>query len=305
LAEFVDAFNSASTKATASVINVGTAGSPSYAISIISNNQGTDKGQISVTVGDEIKNAGDGAFNASTLSQATDATFTISGVSGTITKSSNSIADVIPGITLQLQNTGSATISVNDDVSSTSSTLQEFVNAYNDVLKFVTENDLVSREEEGQNVKNVFGPLASTSLDENLITSLRQALTGASISNSGVSILADLGVTTERDGTLKFDSSVLATAIANDPEAVRQISANLGESLGSVDGTLAQFTRFNGLIDVASNANTEQITRLNDQIGRIEDSLSAKEQSLLNQFARLESLIGQLNSQQNSLGALL
>jgi flagellar hook-associated protein 2 len=120
-----------------------------------------------------------------------------------------------------------------------------------------------------------------------------------------VSILADLGVTTERDGTLKFDSSVLATAIANDPEAVRQISANLGESLGSVDGTLAQFTRFNGLIDVASNANTEQITRLNDQIGRIEDSLSAKEQSLLNQFARLESLIGQLNSQQNSLGALL
>lgn len=305
LSDFAEQFNAASDKATASVINVGTAASPSYALSIISNNQGTDKGEIAVTVADEIKTAGLGAFNSSALSQATDATFTISGVTGTITKSSNSIADVIPGLTLNLQATGSATLSVSDDASSSSATVQEFVNAYNEVINYIAESDQITREEDSSGVTNIFGPLASTSVDESVVTSLRQALSSAGISGGSVNILADLGITTERDGTLKFDSAVFQDALASDPESVRQITSNLGETLGAVDGTLAQFTQFNGIIDIASNSNTEQITRLNDQIARIEDGLSAKEQSLLNQFARLESLIGQLNSQQNSLSQLL
>lgn len=305
LNDFVTQFNAASTKATASVVNVGTSGSPSYAISIISNNQGTDNGSIAVSVGSEVQSAGSGAFVSSTVSQATNATFTITGVSGTISKSSNSVADVIPGVTLNFQATGTATIGISDNVSGTSSAIQDFVSAYNEVINFAKEQDLVERQEEGSKVTNIFGPLAGTSLDENVISSLRQALTSAGISGQSVNTLADLGITTERDGTLKFDSSVLQDAISNDPEALREITQNLGETLGAVDGTLAQYTRFNGLIDVASKANSDSITTLNDKIATVQESLAKREQTLVAQFARLESLIGQLNSQQNSLSQVL
>ncbi|MBX7145232.1 MAG: flagellar filament capping protein FliD [Oligoflexia bacterium] len=305
LTDFVNQFNASSTKATASVVNVGTSGSPSYAISIIGNEQGIDNGQIAVSVGSEIQTAGSGAFTGSTVSQATNATFTISGVSGTITKSSNAISDVIPGLTLNFQSTGTATVSVADNVSGTSNAIQDFVSAYNEVIKFVKEQDLVERQEDGKKVTNIFGPLAGTSLDENVVSSLRQALVGASTSGQTVNTLADLGITTERDGTLKFDSSVLQDAISDDPEALRTITQNLGESLGAVDGTIAQYTRFNGLIDVASKSNSDAITDLNDRIATVQDSLNKREQSLVSQFARLESLIGQLNSQQNSLSQVL
>ncbi len=305
ISDFVSQFNSTSTKATAAVINVGTSASPSYAISIRSNNQGTSQGNLAISVGSEVTSAGSGAFGASTITQALDAEFTLSGISGTISKASNSISDVVPGLTFNLIATGSATISVNDDKSATSSKMQEFVDAYNALLSFIKDNDLVSQEQDGGNIKNTFGPLSGTSLDENLVSALRSAFTSSSITGHTANTLADLGLATQRDGTLKFDSSSLSSALSNDSEGVEEILGRLGESLGSVDGTIAQYTRFNGLIDGAKNSNTDEISRLNQRIADVEKGLQAQEQSLTARFARLESLIGNLSSQQNSLAQIL
>lgn len=305
ITDFVTQFNSASTKATAAVVNVGTASAPSYAITISSNNQGTDLGSVSVSVGSEITSAGSGAFSASTVTQALDAEFTLSGISGTITKSTNSISDVVAGLTFNLVSTGSATISVKDDSAATSSKVQEFVSAYNELIAFIAESDAITQEQDGSNIKNIFGPLAGSSLDESLVSAIRNALTGSSTSGRSINTLADLGIATQRDGTLKFDSAAFAEALSSDSEGVSIITGALGETLASVDGTLAQYTRFNGLIDVSSNSNKDAISKLNDRIADIEDSLKLQEQSLIARFARLESLMGSLNSQQAALGQLL
>lgn len=305
VSEFVSQFNAASSKATASLVNVGTSSSPSYAISIASNNQGTDLGEISVSVGNEITTGGVGAFTSSTITQALDAQLTVSGISGTITKSSNTITDIIPGLTFNLVDTGSATVTVNTDSAATSTKLQQFVDAYNEVLSYIKEQDAVTQEEDENGLRNIFGALASTSIDEGLVTALRSSLTGSSTSGGTVNTLADLGITTERDGSLKFDSATFATALSDDPESVTTITASLGESLGAVDGTLAQYTRFSGIIDTASNANTSEISRLNQRIADLEKVLAKEEESLNARFARLESLIGQLSSQQSTLAQIL
>jgi flagellar hook-associated protein 2 len=301
-ADYVASYNATATKSVAALVNVGTSASPSYAISISSLNEGTEEGQISdPTVGAELA----GVFGAFSRDQATDANFNVSGISGSITRSSNSIADVISGVTLSLQDLGTATISVASDASETANTVQEFVDAFNEVVTFINENDLVTRQEDGGDVTNIFGPLAKTSVDNNVLTALRNALTSSGISGQTVNVLADLGVTTERDGTLKFDSSILETALSNDPDGVRQITQNLGETLASVDGTIAQFTRFNGLIDQTENSNSTQISSYQNKIAEIEKTLSTREAQLTQQYARLESLIGQLNSQQSTLSSLL
>lgn len=301
LSEFVEQFNAQSTKATASVVNVGTAGSPSYAITLASNNQGSDVGQLSVSVGNEIETAGSGALTNSTITQAQNAEFTLSGVAGTISKSTNSVSDLLPGLTFNLQSTGAATLSVKDDSAATASKMQQFVDAYNEIVKYISENDRVERDESGKDAKIIFGALSGTSLDEGLVTALRSAFSSSTTSGTIVSSLADLGISTQRDGTLKFDSTVFSTALSDDPEGVRQITANLGETLSSVDGTIAQYTRFNGLIDVASKSGTDEITKLNARIGVIEAALAKEEESLMGRFARLEALIGKLNSQQSTL----
>lgn len=305
LTDFVQQFNSSSTSATASVVNVGTTASPSYAVIINSNNEGTDRGTVTLnSVGTQLA-AGGGAFQTNTLSQATDAEFTISGISGTITRSSNTISDVITGVTFNLQSTGTAKLTVSDDTSTTRGTVEDFVEAYNDVVNFIKENDLVTQEQDGAETVNIFGTLSGTSIDENILSSIRQAFSNAGISGGSVNILADLGITTERDGTLSFDGDIFDDAIATDPTSIGTIMANLGEELGAVDGTIAQYTRFNGMIDVAVNSNTTTISSMTNRIADLENSLSKQEQALTLQYSRLEGLIGRLTSQQNSLSSLL
>ncbi|MCI5066542.1 flagellar filament capping protein FliD [bacterium] len=303
-AQFVSSFNDASGKATASLVNLGTESSPSYSILIQSNETGEEEGSITLdSVGSEVSGAG--SFTANTLLQANNLEFTLDGISGTISRSSNTVNDVIPGISFTAGDTGSATISVNVDSGQTEGQIAEFVEKYNAVVSFIAEQDAISEEQVGEEILNVFGPLATTSLDEGVLTALRSALSQSGSSEEEVKILADLGISTERDGTLKFDSDVFQEALANDADGVESLLAVVGEGLGAVDGTIAQYTRFNGLIDEAVSGNNDRIAGLQDRIQSVEESLLKKEESLIAQFARLESQISQLQSQQNSLSSLL
>jgi flagellar hook-associated protein 2 len=303
LSGFVAEFNSQTTSATASVVNVGTSSSPDYKIVINTAKTGTEQGAIDIAVGTTL--SGRGAFDTTSRDDADDAQFSISGISGSITRSSNSISDVIPGLTLSLKGTGTSIINIGVNSSQTASNVQDFVDAYNEVISFISENDLVSQEGEGNNKTNVFGALAGSSLDENLITALRGAFSGASGSGELVNTLADLGVTTERDGTLAFNTTTFTSALASDPLSSSALLERLGESLAKVDGTIAQFTRFGGLIDDATRANSDQISDSEDRIAILEQSLAKQEESLTQRFSRLEALIGKLNSQQSQLSSLL
>lgn len=301
--DFITRYNEQATKSYASLVNLGTDSSPSYAVVIQSNETGTEKGAISFSVGSEITNAGSGTF---TVSQATDAQFSISGIAGTITRSSNTVTDLLPGVTLSLQSTGSSTITIAEDSAATASLLEEFVSAYNAVVSFIKEKDAVTQEQASNgDIRSIFGPLASTSLDENVLSTLRNALSSSSKSGGTINTLADLGITTQRDGSLAFDSTVFANALAEDSNAVRAITQTLGDTLAGTGGTIAQFTQFNGLINIAEQANRTQISSLEAKIATTEKSLSRQQETLTAQFARLESLIGQLNSQQQTLAALL
>jgi flagellar hook-associated protein 2 len=304
--DFVTSFNSQSSLATASIVNVGTSSVPSYAIVINSNSEGLDLGTISQTASGSELASGSGALQASTVSQATNATLSLSGVSGTITRSSNTVSDVISGVTLSLQSIGSTQVSVSADAGKTTSSLQSLVDAYNAVVTYISENDRISQEEgDGGQTKNIFGPLTSSSLDENVLGSLRNALSNAGISNSTINLLADLGVTTQRNGTLAFDSSVFEDALSSNESSVGTILTNLSDDIGGVAGTIAEYTRFNGAIDRVISVNSEGISSLNKRITEVESSLSSQEKSLTQQYARLEGLIGKLNSQQSTLTAVL
>lgn len=307
LNQFVTSYNNSASKSVASVINVGTSASPDYRVTINTNNEGTQKGSIAVSVSSQITTAS--AFNNNTSSAAQDATLSIEGIGAgagdTITRSSNSISDVIPGVTLNLASIGSASISVKDDAASSSSNMQEFVDAYNNLVEFISENDVITRENSEQGANNIFGPLASTSLDENILFNLRSAMTASGTSGRSINILADLGISTERDGKLKFNVDTFEDAISEDAEAVRIITQALGDTVSNTGGTIDQFTRFGGLLDSGIDSNNVQVTSLERQIENVQDQLDAYKASLTGQYSHLEGLIGRLNSQQNALSAVL
>lgn len=311
LAQLTTQINDQIQGAVATAVNVGTEGSPNYKLVITSTNEGVSEGSVQVSSGAEL--TANGYLDDNLISQATDAEFSISGIgsgsggSETITRSSNTITDVLPGITLTLSKTSvdPITITVKDDAAASSSAMNEVVEAYNKLVQFITENDKITTEQTGGEVQSIFGPLANTSLDESVLSTIKAALTGSSTSGGSINTLADLGITTQKDGTLKFDSAIFNSALNTDPESLLAITQKLGDTLGGTEGTISQFTKFGGLLDVATNSNNNQITSLNDKVSAIEKSLAQQEESLTKQFARLEALVSQLQSSQNALSQLL
>jgi flagellar hook-associated protein 2 len=304
ISDIMESFNSQSDEATASIINVGTTAVPSYALSFTSKNSGTEKGSISVSVGSAITAAS--TFASNSLSQATDARISISGVAGSISRSSNTITDLIPGMSLDVGGVGTSTLVVGTDTDSTLIGVKDFVNAYNKVVSLIKSNDLVTQENNGTETKNVFGSLSGTSVDESIRDTLRDVIGGSTSSDGGSTmILADLGIATERDGTLKLNEASFKTALNSNPSGVSSLLQNVGETLGSPGGKIAQFTKYQGIIDKLVQSNDSNIAAKDKQISEIEESLSAEESRLRSQYASLEKNIGAMNSQRASLARLL
>ncbi len=306
--EFITTFNNTTTRATASAVNVGTSAAPDYRIVVNTNDSGTQKGEIvSIAVGSDITSAGSFAA-APTTSNATNAVFSLSGISGSIIRQTNDVADVISGVTFNLK-TGAgatATITVGKDSAGSTGKVQEFIDQYNEIVTFITENNLIIREEEGEDVTNIFGPLSSTDVDNNALFAIRSEIAGA-VYNSGslVKIFADIGITTERDGTLKFKSEDFQKALASEPNSVTQLSRIFADRVATTGGTIDQFVRFNGLFDTVVNNNKSLVTDINDQIARAQALIDKQAETIRLRFARLEGLIGGYQSQQNALNSVL
>ena len=296
--EFVSQFNASSENAVATTVNVGTASSPQYKIVISSTHEGTEKGQVATV--------DSGAFfSGQTLEQATDAQFTISGISGVITRSSNSVSDVVPGLTLNLSKVGSATVSIQSDSEATAADFQKFVDTYNDLVSYIKEQDAVTINYSGGQPNAVFGALSSSSLDESALSTIKSAFSSSSIGSGSIHSLADLGITTQKDGTLAFNEDTFAAALSADAGEVKNIAAKLGDSLSKTGGVIDQFTQFNGLIDSSVQSNKEEIDRTEQNITKLQSSLDKQQENLINQYSKLEAQISSLQSQQFALSAIL
>jgi len=120
-----------------------------------------------------------------------------------------------------------------------------------------------------------------------------------------VRVFADLGITTERDGSLKFDSTKLQTAISAEVSSVSEIFSAFADATATTSGLINQYTQYNGLLDTAYNANKTSIDDLNQRIEEAEKQLDRQAEQLKARYARLESTMGRLQSQQSSLTAAL
>lgn len=305
LEDVANQINSSSDRAQASVVNVGSSATPDYRLLVTSTTEGTEEGAITVTVGSSI--TGQNAFNNNTENNATDAQFTISGIGGTITRSSNTISDLITGVSFSLGATGSASVSIGSDVETTKAKVSDFVDQFNEIVSFINDNNLVSVEQaSGGGTEAVFGVLKSTNVDESVLNSIRSAISGSGYSGgSSVSVFSDLGITTQRDGTLAFDESVFESAVSDEPDSVNQILKTFSDTASLTGGTIDNYIRFNGLFDVTTNNNSEQIKTLDDKIARVEEELVRQEERLRIQYSHLESVIGGLQSQQSTLSSAL
>ncbi len=147
----------------------------------------------------------------------------------TMVKSSNTITDAIPGITLDLlkaDSTETLTLSVTASSASAKASIQTFVGAYNNLLEFV--NKQLSYDPDSKEDAN---PLLGDSTLLAIRRKIGNAITGTipGLSNDSFTNLSQIGITTDyKTGQLDLDNSKLNTALNKDADAVSKLFVGAG-----------------------------------------------------------------------------
>lgn len=302
----VDAINSKSdqTGVEARLVNTG---DPANPVTIVLRGESGADNSFSVA-----QPAGESAVPgldfSDTIQSARNATAVIDGI--TISRSTNVVEDVIPGIKLELlaTTTSAATLSVARDTGPVKEKVKALVEAYNGLQDFLdTLGDAKSEDEE------YGGVLANDSMLRYVRDQARSMITATSSTPSGsITGLRDMGVTLDREGRLQVDETKLdVTLLGRFEDVAKALSADtdnqsmMGDAARGIAGDalkrLDDLMSVNGPIVARSNSAQDQLAKAEDALSELQERMDAVYQRYLDQFAVMDSLVSQMNSLRDSL----
>ncbi len=281
-----DAINAANAGVKASVINDGSG----YRLVLTSGTTGASN-TISVTVTDDDLNNTDasglsalsytaGAYNLTESQTARDAILVVDSL--TVTRSSNTISDLISGVTITLKkDSAGAThaLTLSKDTDALKSKINSYISSY---------NKLVSEIKAQKGTQDAKGPMYSEGTVENLMNKLRQV----TITDYSGSTLAAMGVTHDKTGVLSLDATRFDAALAGNESGV---IATLNSMATSFEAVLDDYT--NTFIPAKKDGYSQTVTRLEKKMDNMENKLDITENSLRKKFTALEQALSVMQSQ--------
>jgi flagellar hook-associated protein 2 len=165
---------------------------------------------------------------------------------GYIERGTNSISDVITGVTMNLASTGSTTLTSSTDTDSVVANAQSFVDGINTVLKLIKNQTQVTTVGSSTSGSILTGNYGLQMIQQNLKNILAQRGVGFDYDMDAVISLGSVGITTDTSegsatfGMLLFDKNAFTNALNTDPDAVaRLFSADYYPSTKEIVGGVA------------------------------------------------------------------
>jgi len=259
-------------------------------------------GAISVVASDD----GSGGTHALTQLQdaglfeiqtADNAQFTINGLA--ITRSSNTVTDVVEGLTLNLTkgtgaSPGQATVTIATNTAATTTAIEGFVKAYNAAVEYLKSSSAYNATTSTGGPLNAEGTVRSIRSElSDLVNSIVSGVGG------GVDTLSSIGISVQVTGSLAIDNTALAAALA-DP--TKDLQSLFGQTTGGNEGIALKFKNSLTSILAADGllaGRTDGISTAITDIGTARESLLARldkiEARYRAKFAALDGLAASMS----------
>jgi flagellar hook-associated protein 2 len=274
----------------ATIINDGT----QDRLALSSRETGADASISNFTFSDAAPFAAD---TANTLQDGTDAALNVNGID--ITSPTNQVEGAIQGVTLNLQSEGDSTVAVEQDTLAVREAVTSFVDSYN-ALKESTGELTNFNQETGQ-----AGPLNGDSTVRTVESRMRSVLSGGvAQEGNGFSMLSQVGISLEVDGTLSLDNDKLNDVVANDQQALSEFFAGSDDNpglAGQVNTAVEQMLSSNGTVSGAISGSESRIESLGDRYTSMEQSIGQTIDRYRTQFGQLDGMIAEMNQTSNYL----
>lgn len=301
LARIRDAINSSASNngITASIINVDSTVTPGTTVSKLvftAKDSGSINGFTLTTTGGD---AGLDKLNTATsanysTTSAADAIISIDGQ--TATRSTNSMTDVIQGVTLDLQSLQSPTdtpVNVNVSLDSTAinKTITDFVSGYN-TFRTATSNLSKQGSSSGSN-----GTLVGDSTLLSITSKLRQDTTNTiSSATSSYNSLAMIGISIDKDGVMSLDSTKLNSALSANLSSVSDVFSSSDGVATRLNSRLTGYLQSGGSLDTQQTSLGKQLKSLTTKRADVQLRLDNLQKGLQKQFIAMDLAVGQLKS---------
>ncbi|MGN6819174.1 MAG: flagellar filament capping protein FliD [Sphingomonas sp.] len=239
-------------------------------------------------------NVGVGATGTKLSSIAQNAKLTVDGVS--VERASNTITDLINGVKLQLNGTSPVPVGLTatTPTDGLKQAITDFVDSYNEVLS------TINAQIDPQN-----GPLKSDTAAQGLVNSLRSLTTRTLLSNAPAgtpTTLAEIGIKTNRDGTLSVDDDAVTNALNNYPASVEAIFSFTSSSSDGVTAAMNGISLTSTSTLYGLGASLTRYTQQQSDVSKAQDDLTTQSQDmttrLTQQFASMNAKVAAYKSTQ-------
>ena len=205
----------------------------------------------------------------------------------TITSTTNTLEDVIDGVTLTLtkaQNVGDTPVrvGVSQDQEASKSNIQGFVDKFNSLVNGITSNDNLKRD----------------SLASGLARSMRNDFQGTFEGKT----LYSVGIEFDRNGSLKINSERLEAAMTNDPEKLTRMLTGDDGLMAKLETRVEPYTKSYGLMSDKKDTLQSSLDIIVRQQKNHEVSMEQVYQRYLSQFTQMQQTIAQLESTMGQFG---
>ncbi len=213
-----------------------------------------------------------------------------------IERNSNSISDLVTGVTLNLKSVMSAddnnvSIDIANDVSSVRSKIEGFIESFNDIYSYLKTN---SASNDG--VRGVLlGDSSASSLLSLLSSTAYSSISGLGIGT--INSLSEIGITFNAGTGLSIsDSDQLTDALEDNADEVEQMFTSENGIASSLYNKLLPYTGYSGYLSSRKNSLDDNIESINDSITRIQTKIDKSSETLRNQYIQLQSQLSTLLS---------
>ncbi|MBA3026546.1 MAG: hypothetical protein FP820_09065 [Sulfurimonas sp.] len=233
---------------------------------------------------------------------ASDASFKYNGIS--MTRSTNTISDVINGLNMTLRKEGDiSNVNIKLDKSAITDEMDNFVSAYNTLLSNLNDMTTVNQEAGTKGVFNSDSFIKSISRELSKVVSTFQD--GNSLINFGIDI--------DRYGVMSFSKATLESKLDADEAGVKLFFSggydDNAEPISGIFDTINEkvdsYTGYKNLFSSYEDSLKTEGTNLGKSKLSAEESLRIRYETMANRFAAYDSIINQINSSFSSLQMII
>jgi flagellar hook-associated protein 2 len=219
-----------------------------------------------------------------------------------ITSDTNQIANVIPGVTIQLQGVSSSpvTLSVAQDPSNIVAQLGNYTTTFNAIVaQLNTDTAFNTTTNQGG---LLLGDATAQSIQSGLYTALQSVVSGTGQYDQ----LTSVGFSIGGNGTISFDPSTFQAALAANPTAVENLFTQATTGIGTIiTNSMTQLVDpVTGVVTLENNTLTSQNAAYQQSITSLNAQIANTQSQLEEQFANMEQVLAGLESQQSALSSL-